>query len=137
MKSIIKKQIPFTLLLMLLSGFTYAESTANLPTSSQLTNESNENNNNLEEPIVPEIVIQTDEGAENSTSNLKQGEACDDQTMNTAITTPTEYKEIPLAKTIPCSQSNCKNLQPAMLKKYNHEKIPVVKIKKLKPCIKK
>ena len=138
MKSIMKKRMTSTILLLIaLSSTAYAESAPNLPTSSQITKESNKSVEDLKETILPDITVQTEEQTQKSNPNLKQGEACDDQTLNATMQTPTEYKEIPIAKTIPCAKDDCKNLKPALLKKDNHEKIAVENRRKLKPCIKK
>jgi len=135
MKFIMKKQTTsMVLLLIALNGYTYAESAPSLPISSQITKESNES---LEVKIVPEIIIQTGEDNENRNSNLKEGEACDDQALDSAVLFPDEYQDIPMAKTIPCDKVNCEGLKAARLMKDSYRKLPMAKTTKLKPCVKK
>jgi len=134
MKSIIPKQITSTVLILIgLGSYTYAESAPNLPQSSQVTQESNES---LEVEIVPEIIIQTG-NTQNRNPNLKEGEACDDQDLESATLSPDEYQDIPMAKTVPCDKVNCENLKSAKLLKDTYKKIPMAKTTKLKPCRKK
>jgi hypothetical protein len=135
MKSIIQKQITSTVLILIgLGSYTYAESAPNLPQSTQITEESNES---LEVEIVPEIIIQTGNSTQNRNPALKEGEACDDQSLESATLTPDEYQDIPMAKTIPCDKVNCENLKSAKLLKDTYKKIPMAKTTKLRPCKKK
>ena len=134
MKSTVTKQIGLSILFVAFSNFTYAESTPNLPISTQITNELNES---LEIEMIPEITIQTGESNQNRNPDLKEGEACDDQALDSAILTPDEYQNIPMAETIPCDKVNCENLKAARLMKDSYKKIPMAKTTKLKPCVKK
>jgi len=134
MKSTVAKQIGLSILFIAFSHFSYAESTPNLPISTQITNELNES---LEIEMIPEITIQTGESNQNRNPDLKEGEACDDQALDSAILTPDEYQNIPMAETIPCDKVNCENLKAARLMKDSYKKIPMAKTTKLKPCVKK
>jgi hypothetical protein len=129
-----KIQITSTILILIgLSSCTYAESVPNLPQSTQITNESNAS---MEVEIVPEIIIQTG-NTQNRNPNLKEGEACDDQDLESATLAPDEYQDIPMAKTVPCDKVNCENLKSAKLLKDTYKKIPMAKTTKLKPCVRK
>jgi hypothetical protein len=135
MRPIIRKQITSVVLILIgLSGYIYAQSTPDLPKSTQIDADANES---LEVEIVDEIIIQTGENDQNRNPNLKEGEACDDQTLEPALLEPDEYQDIPMAKTEPCDKVNCKNLKAAKLLKDTYRKIPMAKTTKLKPCRKK
>jgi hypothetical protein len=139
MESIIQKQKKITSMMLILIGlgsYTYAETVANLPQSTQITTDSNESLKIDEIEIVPEITIQTGD-TEDRNPDLKEGEACDDENLDPATLLPDEYQDIPMAKTVPCDKVNCENLKAAKLLKDTYKKIPLAKTTKLKPCRKK
>jgi len=137
MRSIIKKQITSTMLILIgLGSYTYAETVPNLPQSTQITSDTNKSLKIDDIEIVPEITIQTG-NTQNRNPDLKEGEACDDQELVSATLSPDVYQDIPMAKTIPCDKVNCEDLKSAKLLKDTYKKIPMAKTTKLKPCRKK
>ena len=135
MRPIINKKITSTLLILIgLSTYTYAESVPNLPQSTQINADENAS---LNIEIVDEIVIQTGDNSQNKNPKLKEGEACDDENLDSANLLPDEYQVIPMAKTIPCDKVNCDNLKAARLMKDTYKKIPMAKTTKLRHCGKK
>jgi len=137
MESIINKKVTSMMLILIgLGSYTYADTAPNLPQSTQIKIDSNESLKIDEIEIVPEITIQTG-NTENKNPDLKEGEACDDENLEPAILAPDEYRNIPMAQTVPCDKVNCENLKAAKLLKDSYKKIPMAKTTKIKPCRKK
>ena len=115
MKLIISKYFALSALLSLtLTPYVYADA-PNLPKSTQL--EKSEKSDKIE--IVPEIKIEA--GASSKSSKLKEGEACNFDELE-EVKGP-EFSDIPMAKTMPCADVDCKELKPATLHKDNYRKL--------------
>ena len=115
MKSIISKYFIISILTLLTSS-TYSFADVNLPVSTQL-------NDTVEDEkieIVPEIKIQAQSSATSTNPKLKEGKACNDDLEEVKGEL---FVEIPMAKTIPCTDVDCKNLKPAKLLKDNYKKL--------------
>jgi len=74
--------------------------------------------------VIPEIKIET--GTSSKNSNLKEGEACNDDDLEPAVLGP-DMIELPMAKTEPCADVDCKNLKPAKLSKDNYKELKIAK----------
>lgn len=117
MKSIIPKNILLsTFLLVGSTGSLFAE--APLPVSTQTTKKEK-----LE--LVPEIKIQVQAQGATTNPKLKQGDACADEDLEEAE--GEVFTEIPMAKTIPCNEVDCQDLQPAKVQKDNYKKLNIAK----------
>jgi len=73
---------------------------------------------------VPDLKIKAQDTSEKN-SKLKQGKACNFDDLEEAR--GEEFKEIPMAQTIPCADVDCKNLKPAQLHKDNYKDLPEAK----------
>jgi hypothetical protein len=115
MKFIISKYFALGALLTLtLTPYVYADA-PNLPKSTKV--DKSEKSDKIE--IVPEIKIEA--GASSKNSKLKEGEACNFDDLEEAK--GPEFSEIPMAKTMPCADVDCKELKPARLHKDNYTKL--------------
>ncbi len=136
MKSTIRKYVVVNILILTgLSTYAFAESNVALPQSTQVKQDLNETNTSQSIEIVPEIVIKT--GDTTTNPSLKEGVACDDETLEEAILGPDDHDDIPMAQTIPCTEVDCKGLKAAKLLKDTYKKVPMAKTQKLVPCVKK
>jgi len=108
-----------TLLLLGLSS--YAVAAPALPISSQMSEKTQEEK--IE--IVQEIKIEAQSTATPSNPKLKTGDACSDENLEEAK--GETFIEIPMAKTIPCDEVDCKDLKPAKMYKDNYEKLKTAK----------
>ena len=116
MKSIITKNILFSMLLMLgLTSYAFAEK--DLPVSKQVVEDTKEK---IE--IIPEIKIKA-QAASNAPKNskLKDGVACSDENLEEVQ--GKLFTEIPMAETIPCDTVDCQDLEAAKLQKDNYVKL--------------
>ena len=118
MKSTVSKYFVFSIIALLTSSL-YSFADANLPVTKQVRN--NIEGEKIE--IVPEIKIQAQASSTSSNSNLKEGKACDDNLDNLEEAKGELFVEIPMAKTIPCSNVNCEELKPAKMLKDNYKKL--------------
>jgi len=136
MKSTMGKYIVVNILILTgLSTYAFAESDVKLPQSTQVKQDSQETNASKSIDIVPEIVIKT--GDTTSNPSLKEGESCDEATLEEAVLGPDDHDDIPMAKTISCDEVDCKGLKAAQLLKDTYKNIPMAKTQKLVPCAKK
>lgn len=125
MKSTVTKHFALSaLLLMGLSTVTYAETAPTLPTSKQKIDDVKAKASNKVE-VVEEIKIEAQASAQTSNPALKEGEACDFSDLEEAK--GETMVELPMAKSIPCTDVDCKDLKPAQLHKDNYQILPTAK----------
>jgi len=118
MKSIISKYFIISILTLLTSS-TYSFADVNLPVSTQL----NDTVKDEKIEIVPEIKIQAQSSTISNNPKLKEGKSCQDNLDKLEEVKGELFVEIPMAKTIPCTDVDCKNLKPAKLLKDNYKKL--------------
>jgi len=130
MKLNISQYLVFSILLFL-SFTTLANAEPNLPTSTQMSEETNEKINKIESnitaeeidekiEIIPEIKIES-QSTSSSDPRLKMGKACSDEDLEEVK--GEVFVEIPMAKTVPCDKVDCNGLKPARLLKNNYKKL--------------
>ena len=117
MKSIISKYFKISILTLLTTSMCSFADT-NLPVSTQLEDTTNET---IE--VVPEIKIQAQSPEIASSSNLKEGKACNDNVENLEEAKGELFVEIPMAETIPCDTVDCNDLAPARLLRDNYKQL--------------
>ncbi len=128
MKTTITKDILIaTLLVINFTSYSFAE--AALPISTQVTEDGKEKEATEKKEdtieIVPEIKIEAQASTTPSDPKLKTGTACSDEKLEEVQ--GELFTEIPMAKTIPCDQVDCKDLAPAKLLKDNYVKLKTAK----------
>jgi len=125
MKSINTLKIVLSTLLFLgLTNYLFAE--PKLPVSTQVTQKTTEKAEKEEKiEIVPEIKIQAQASTGGTDSNLKQGDACDDENLEEVQ--GELFTDIPMAQTIPCDTVDCKDLKPAKMIADNYVPLKAAK----------
>jgi len=116
MNEIITKKILLGITLLLsLTNYTFAA--PDLPVSTQMSEQ------NQEEKIemVQEIKIEVQSTTTATNPKLKTGDACSDEKLEEVK--GEVFNEIPMAKTIPCDKVDCKELTPAKMYKDNYKKL--------------
>jgi hypothetical protein len=112
------------LLFLGFSSFVTAEPA--LPVSKQVTEETTKKAAKEEKiEIVPEIKIEAQASTTTKNSNLKQGDACDDENLEEVQ--GELFTEIPMAKTIPCDSVDCKDLEAAEMQIDNYVPLKTAK----------
>ena len=124
MNEIIRKNILLSILLLLgLTNYTFAA--PDLPVSTQMSSQDNDEKTEESQPdkieIVPEIKIEVQATTETANPKLKTGDACSDERLEEIK--GELFNEIPMAKTIPCDKVDCKDLKPARLYKDKYKKL--------------
>jgi len=118
MTEMITKKILLSITLILgLTNYTFA--TPDLPVSTQVSDKEESPSEKVE--IVPEIKIELQTTTRTTNPKLKTGDACSDEKLEEAK--GELFNEIPMAKTIPCDNVDCKDLKPAKLYKDNYKKL--------------
>ncbi|HHD81628.1 MAG TPA: hypothetical protein ENK82_02900 [Campylobacterales bacterium] len=125
MESIVRSKIVLTALLCF--GFTsYLLAEPKLPVSQQVTEKTSKKPKKEEKiEIVPEIKIEAQASTGATNSNLKQGDACDDENLEEVQ--GELFTDIPMAETIPCDTVDCKDLKPAKMHKDNYVPLKTAK----------
>ena len=116
MNEIITKKILLSIAL-LLSLTNYTLAAPNLPVSTQMS----EQNQEEKIELVQEIKIEIQASTTATNPKLKTGDACSDEKLEEVK--GKLFNEIPMAKTIPCDKVDCKDLKPARLHKDNYKKL--------------
>ena len=114
MRTIIRKNILITIFVLGLTNYTLA--TPALPTSNQMGKEEK-----IE--IIPEIKIEAQSANATSNPKLKDGTACSDEDLEEIE--GELFVDIPMARTIPCNEVDCKDLGAAKTLKDDYEPLPV------------
>jgi len=119
MTEIITKRILLSITLILgLTNYTFA--TPDLPVSTQVSDEEKKDDK-IE--IVQEIKIEA-QSTNTTNPKLKTGDACSDEELEKLEEAKGElFVEIPMAKTIPCDDEDCKKLKPAKLYEDHYKKL--------------
>jgi len=116
MNEIIRKNILLGILLLLgLTNYTFAA--PDLPVSTQMSEQKQEDK--IE--IVQEIKIEVQSATTSSNPKLKTGDACSDEKLEEVK--GELFNEVPMAKTIPCDKVDCNDLAPAKMYKDNYKKL--------------
>ena len=121
MTEMITKKILLSITLILgLTNYTFA--TQDLPVSTQVSDKEESPSEKVE--IVPEIKIELQTTTRTTNPKLKTGDACSDEELEKLEEAKGElFVEIPMAKTIPCDDEDCKKLKPAKLYEDHYKKL--------------
>ncbi len=121
MKSIMSKYLVVSVL-ALLTWTSSSFAGSDLPVSTQKTDKADKE----EIEIVPEITIDSESSAQKSKNpKLKQGKACDFEDLEEVE--GELIVDIPMAKTEPCDQVDCKDLKPAKMLNDNYVELKTAK----------
>jgi len=109
MRTVILKYIALSMLIIIgIGGYCQADT--------------NTTSKKVSDKDVPSIKLKVDKSTP-SNPKLKKGKGCEDLEEAEGEV----FADIPMAKTVPCDQVDCKNLKPAVLHDDNYKELPTAK----------